>query len=661
MRKHFLVILDNDEIAGIKSKNSKNSKKSLLVEARSAIDFRGIASKTIRSLGFTCSTRFRPDRSLQNKRVHDALTGMQHIHALPSLKTLRADVIQTMITPKLTFGSGVALPSYSVALKLRTCILKAAYSCQRLTREPHIAMAICFKAHRLDSYSACVFSCIMCFTSCVLRCDLADLSRNLVEEQGDLETHGPTTALNECLRYLNWALKPGTWQVDRLNDTPISLLTKDRHKLAHDLRRLLRYWLSQRSSIRPKLLGVKDGHIDAFATAMLIRQTIPREVRHLCSDLFDMHGTALSSRIAGTVTSVVTGSVRAGKRLAAANVADSALCPLCKTIDEDYTHFVEQCPCFSDIRFTYSCSHALPDKACTTLCGILVEDEELATYRHKLAGTLSVAPMTRAFADGVCKHQSIETLRLAGVGVYFENCESMIGEPLWGEVQCSIRAEIAGVLLALLAACCPLCVVTDCAAVISSVRIIMACGCVPLSVAHADLWTQIFALLSSTCRGTEFQKVKSHRREAEASDKDDLLPICGNNKADSRAVDGCRKHQLPASCLQRMLGRCAALVKRQFSIAMMINRRMKLLCAKSHQQDDVDEQTEGDSALASASSHGAPTPSEPLHTVQLTTAADTRARLAQQPNWRYQPILFEAIHRYFHGRAWGCGSISLAS
>jgi hypothetical protein len=121
------------------------------------IDFAGDIGKRARSLGFGLNSSLQVDRAFPNKRVDKALETMRLVNSLPNVKTLKIKVIEAKVIPGITFSTEVSLPSDAKMIKLRTQILKAAFSNRRAQREPHMTMALLFRPHRIDPKSAVIY------------------------------------------------------------------------------------------------------------------------------------------------------------------------------------------------------------------------------------------------------------------------------------------------------------------------------------------------------------------------------------------------------------------------------------------------------------------------------------------------------------------------
>ena len=268
---------------------------------------------------------------------------------------------------------------------------------------------------------------------------------------------------------------------------------------------------------------------------------------------------------------ILTGSIRAQKRLFDAKMVESSMCPCCDLEPETVEHMFWKCPKWHHIRqrhhdFSHDWIERQP--ACSRLCGIVVEDmnmldlkRELECEQSQLHEILNMQPpvnrespmtsTTIAWTDGACRNNQDSRLRRAGSGVFFgDNDSRNVSMILPGREQSNNRAELLAAIMAMHACTDALEIRTDSQVVINGFEALReSITCLPGE--NRDLWTVAARLFEARNCEVIVTKVKGHATDTDVA-RGHVLEIdkYGNDKADNLACVGADAHRVPEQIIE---------------------------------------------------------------------------------------------------------------
>ena len=309
--------------------------KNLAAQAAVAIGFQGKIVQNTVSLGFTIASTYKHAHAQQNRRVNKAIDFCNKVDKLPRDKKLRNNDGHMGVIPRITHGIESALPTQRNLVKLRSKMRFITFSRQRCLREPHVTMVLLFETHRSDPWSACIYKALSSLISYSKKDPaFAEAIKNLWTDLINSNAPGSINGLNECFEYLGWTITDTPWIVDRVNDTRHDLLHKNSNNVLHELRRSIRWGNIRLIPEREDMTGLAGLHVSMTATTALHRNLKSRDVSKYLRAAWDQIGD-IAPNDKGDLESILSGSVRCGTRLRAANLVDSSICVGCGIARED--------------------------------------------------------------------------------------------------------------------------------------------------------------------------------------------------------------------------------------------------------------------------------------------------------------------------------------
>ena len=235
---------------------------------------------------------------------------------------------------------------------------------------------------------------------------------------------------------------------------------------------------------------------------------------------------------------------------------ETSACKYCGARDS-VRHRVWHCPAFADQRASLDRgglpdAGALPDAqslhawALRPKCQVALWRSlaELPDYSDAFQRSDVLEPVLQLFTDGSCLLPRIPQLRLAAWAVMYASLDGrtpvlLASGPLPGLVQTAFRAEAMAVLSALTLAVQlqqPVTIWCDCSGVVRKVgRMLRGDFSWRPSMANADIWKRILALLDRVPCGTQICKVMAHVEEQDTSSVLEEWALAGNSAVDKAA------------------------------------------------------------------------------------------------------------------------------
>ena len=461
----------------------------------------------------------------------------------------RARLLQSLVTPGSLYGVQIAALPQQMVNALRSATLTALWGDTRKLRCKELVLTLLTAGHLTDPAQASMYQTLKMFRRMMIeRPHLREPAQAVWALGVNARAPGPIAEIRKVLLKIGW-----TWDCfssfGRPGRPALAVWQHDEGWWLHQIRHGIRMAQWKIAAARRNDCSGLDGNagVDKKATCALLssRKTEPASV--------------------GRLRTIMSGSLRVGKRLHDAGLAESPICQFCLAAEETADHLFWECPAWQTIRTE---SEGLPRKEivdrwppCTRQCGIFMEDSRLQEEQDKLVGEeqrlqqlLEAQPgpfdasaaRRIAWTDGACTNNQDARLRRGGCGVFFGPADaSNVSAILPGVSQSNNRAELLAVIMALLRCSSELEVRTDSNYVVNGVlswQQRRAHGCSD----NSDLWSKLTQILHTRpLHALAIVWVKGHANESHIergiTTWEDKV---GNDAADALATSAAALHSI---------------------------------------------------------------------------------------------------------------------
>ena len=329
-------------------------------------------------------------------------------------------------------------------------------------------------------------------------------------------------------------------RLKRRNDTPLQLKMFSHRFFKEELARSVRQSLFSKIPCRQDFSEPSHDNIDIYRTRLLIDANFSSDDEW--SHLRPFFERLPNNMLTGAILRVLLqGSVYTNVRRCAAGMCTSDSCLHCGC-RESHKHIFQECPFYESTR---------PDEEFSQVSwgtGVLFESQQTRETRQRdhARSSLERVPFEPvraefAFTDGSCFFDKWAPLRSSAAAVVFPGL-TQYAEVTPGSDHSSTRAEIHAVYLALVLSEGNLCIVSDCAYVVNTVRWLQCHRWNKALISkldNADLWSAVSVAIQGRCDLVSIKKVKAHVRQLAFSQDPWLTKH--NEEVDKLAKDEARQ------------------------------------------------------------------------------------------------------------------------